>query len=138
MPTTIKPVGAEKIFAIFDNLYCMSTHQSAYCYGWDRGMPFETQYIGTQFGKRLLLAPLLLTPLLVTCLRDWSDNKGVHPCPSIVTVLLAKSGIDHVDDAVNGQGRFCNVSRQNHLSRWKRPHLHIFCQGFLDVKPSSC
>mmetsp|Transcript_7853 Transcript_7853/g.18182 ORF Transcript_7853/g.18182 Transcript_7853/m.18182 type:complete len:212 (+) Transcript_7853:880-1515(+) len=45
------------------------------------------------------------------------DDQGLHSCPRVEGVLLAKARVNHVDNVVNGDGGLRNVRRKNDLSR---------------------
>lgn len=47
--------------------------------------------------------------------RTRRDNERLHAGAGVVTLLFAEAGVDDIDDAVNGQGGFCDVSRHHHL-----------------------
>lgn len=47
--------------------------------------------------------------------RARSDNEGLHPGASAVTLLLAEAGVQHVDDAIDGQRRLRDVCGHHHL-----------------------
>lgn len=47
--------------------------------------------------------------------RTWRDDERLHAVSRVVGVLLDKAGIDDVDDAVDGDGRFGNVGGEDDL-----------------------
>lgn len=52
--------------------------------------------------------------------RTGSDNERLHARASIVTLLLAKARINHINDAIYGQRCFCNVGGHNNLKERER------------------
>mmetsp|Transcript_12823 Transcript_12823/g.27654 ORF Transcript_12823/g.27654 Transcript_12823/m.27654 type:complete len:661 (-) Transcript_12823:60-2042(-) len=54
--------------------------------------------------------------------RDGTDQQRLHPNPRIVHLLLAKSRIDDVHDAVDGQRRLGDVRRHHHLPSRRPSH----------------
>lgn len=51
------------------------------------------------------------------------DNKRLHACACIVTLLFAETRINDVDDAVYGQRSFCYVSRYNNLGKKEEKNI---------------
>lgn len=60
-----------------------------------------------------------LTNKLPVATYPWAgrDNKWLHACACIITLLFAETWINDVDDAVYGQRSFRYVSRHNNLRK---------------------
>mmetsp|Transcript_55137 Transcript_55137/g.129443 ORF Transcript_55137/g.129443 Transcript_55137/m.129443 type:complete len:421 (+) Transcript_55137:277-1539(+) len=72
-------------------------------------------------------------------LRAGHDDQGLHACPWVEGVLLAKARVDHKDDVVNSDGGFGDVRSQDDFSRaiWRLFEdlcLHIRGQVGVDRK----
>lgn len=56
------------------------------------------------------------------CVSLWADlaagcdRERLHACTRVVALLLAEPWVQHIDDAFDGEGSFCNVCCHNHLS----------------------
>lgn len=48
-------------------------------------------------------------PLICSCLRDWSYNKGLHPGFGVVGILLVETRVNNITNTVDRKTCFCNV-----------------------------
>ena len=71
-------------------------------------------------GLRPTSSPSSLSSLGLT---NWSDDQRLNPRARVVGLLLAKPGIDHVADPVDGQRRLRNISTNYYFPRVLRRRL---------------
>ena len=71
-------------------------------------------------GLRPTSSPSSLSSLGLT---NWSDDQRLNPRARVVGLLLAKPGIDHVADPVDGQRRLSDVRADHDLPRVLRRGL---------------
>jgi hypothetical protein len=50
-------------------------------------------------------------PLHGRCFTDWRDEERFDSNTRVVNLLLAESGVDNIDDTIDGQGRFGDICR---------------------------
>mmetsp|Transcript_6507 Transcript_6507/g.18711 ORF Transcript_6507/g.18711 Transcript_6507/m.18711 type:complete len:883 (-) Transcript_6507:1046-3694(-) len=68
-------------------------------------------------------APCAASSLQRRSSADRRDLQAEHARPRVVAVLLAEPRINDVPDAVDGQGRLCDVGGQHNLARVRRSGL---------------